>query len=170
MEQQANRHYDTAPLGADVEDTQRDKFLTFTLAGETYGIEVRHVREIVGLQKITEVPDMPDFVRGVINLRGQVIPVMDVRTRFHMPPREYDDRTCVVVVRLERSPIGLVVDTVDDVANIPAESVSPPPSISRGEASRYILGIGRVGDGVRILLDVEKLLHEGELEALPENG
>jgi len=150
------------------EDTQKDKYLTFQLGDEDYGIEIRHVTEIIGIQKITEVPDMPDFVKGVINLRGQVIPVMDVRTRFHMTPRDYDDRTCVIVVRINDSAIGLVVDTVNEVADIPEEAVSPPPMVSKGEGSRYLQGMGKIGDEVKILLDVNRLLHDEALVQLTQ--
>lgn len=152
----------------DNEDTQKDKYLTFQLADEVYGLEIRHVTEIIGIQKITEVPDMPAFVKGVINLRGQVIPVMDVRTRFHMEPREYDDRTCVVVIRINESAIGLVVDTVNEVADIPEQNVSAPPKVSKGSSSRYLQGMGKIGDQVRILLDANRLLYAEELEQLSE--
>ncbi|MEZ4485766.1 MAG: chemotaxis protein CheW [Syntrophotaleaceae bacterium] len=87
----------------ETEDTQRDKFLTFFLADEDYGIAINHVIEIIGIQKITEVPDMPNFVKGVINLRGKVIPVMDVRARFHLPGQAYDERTCIIVVNVDTS-------------------------------------------------------------------
>ncbi|MCB2186084.1 MAG: chemotaxis protein CheW [Deltaproteobacteria bacterium] len=149
------------------DDTQKDRYLTFRLADEDYGIEICHVTEIIGLQKITQVPDMPDFVKGVINLRGQVIPVMDVRARFHQPARDYDDRTCIVVVQIGEARIGLIVDTVSEVRDIPAESVSPPPQIAKGTKSRYIKGMGRVDENVKILLDVNKLLFEEELAQLP---
>lgn len=148
------------------EDTQKDKYLTFQLGNEDYGIEIRHVTEIIGIQKITEVPDMPGFVKGVINLRGQVIPVMDVRTRFQMDARDYDDRTCVIVVRINDSAIGLVVDTVNEVADIPEEAVSPPPMVSKGEGSRYLQGMGKIGDEVKILLDVNRLLHDDEMNKI----
>lgn len=152
------------------EDTQKDKYLTFQLGDEDYGIEIRHVTEIIGIQKITEVPDMPDFVKGVINLRGQVIPVMDVRTRFQMEARDYDDRTCVIVVRINDSAIGLVVDTVNEVADIPEDAVSPPPMVSKGEGSRYLQGMGKIGDEVKILLDVNRLLHDEELSSITQTG
>ena len=147
------------------EDTQKDKFLTFQLGKEDYGIEIKHVTEIVGIQKITDVPDMPDFIRGVINLRGQVIPVMDVRLRFKMEPREYDDRTCVVVVNIKGTAIGLVVDTVNEVADISAEQISPPPKVNTDE-SRYILGMGKINNEVKILLEVDKLIYQEELSKL----
>ena len=150
------------------EDTQREKYLTFHLGGETYGIEIRHVREIIGIQKITEVPEMPEFLRGVINLRGQVIPVMDVRTRFKMDRRDYDDRTCVIVVEVQDNTMGLVVDTVSEVADIPDAEVQPPPKVSKAVSSRYIKGMGKTGDSVKILLDADKLLYEDELDKIAE--
>jgi purine-binding chemotaxis protein CheW len=149
---------------SDEEDTQKGKFLTFHLAKEDYGIEIRHVTEIIGIQKITEVPDMPDYVRGVINLRGKVIPVMDVRTRFRMPPREYDERTCIVVVNVEEKAVGLVVDQVNEVADIPEGQIEPPPSTRQGSGSRYIQGMGKIGEEVKILLDVGTLLYDANME------
>jgi purine-binding chemotaxis protein CheW len=153
-------------MGDEDGDSQKDKYLTFHLGNEDYGLDIRYVIEIVGIQKITEVPDMPGFVKGVINLRGQVIPVMDVRTRFKMEPRDYDDRTCVIVVRINETSIGLVVDTVNEVADIPEKNVSPPPQVSKGSGSRFIKGMGKIGDDVKILLNVDKLLYEEELEKI----
>ncbi|MDY6851788.1 MAG: chemotaxis protein CheW [Thermodesulfobacteriota bacterium] len=152
------------------EDTQKDKYLTFHLAQEEYGVELYYVLEVIGMQKITEMPDMPAFIKGLINLRGQVIPVMDVRLRFGMEPREYDERTCVVVVNIQDISIGLVVDEVEEVLNIPKEQVQPPPKISRMEGGRFIQGLGKVGDGVKILLDVNELLFEEELEQVASAG
>lgn len=140
------------------EDTQKDKYLTFHLADEDYGIEIRYVTEIIGIQKITKVPDMAHFIKGVINLRGKVIPVMDVRARFNLPPRDYDERTCVIVVNVNEQDIGLVVDHVNEVADIPEAQVEPPPNTSQGKTSRYIRGIGKMGDSVKVLLDAETLL------------
>ncbi|MFH1138798.1 MAG: chemotaxis protein CheW [Pseudomonadota bacterium] len=150
----------------DDEDTQKDKYLTFQLADEEYGIEIYHVTEVVGLQKITSVPDMPDFIKGVINLRGQIIPVMDVRLRFHMPVRDYDERTCVVVVNIQETAIGLVVDEVNEVLDIPEDRIDPPPRISRRASNRFISGLGKTGDKVTIILDVQKLLYENELDQI----
>ncbi|MFH0926074.1 MAG: chemotaxis protein CheW [bacterium] len=151
----------------DNEDTQKDKFLTFQVGNEDYGIEIQYVTEIIGIQKITEVPDMPDFVKGVINLRGKVIPVMDVRTRFKIKSRDYDDRTCIVVVNINETSIGFVVDTVREVVDIPESQIEPPPKTHRGgSGSRYIKGMGKIGDEVKILLDVTKLLFEEELEQI----
>ena len=148
------------------EDTQKDKYLTFRLSGDDYALEIRYVTEIFSIQKITEVPDLPDFVKGVINLRGQVIPVLDLRLRFGMPERPYDERTCVIITRMNELSVGLVVDAVNEVRDIPAKDVAPPPSIARGGASRFVQGLGRVEDRVEIILNAERLLGEDDLETL----
>jgi len=150
----------------DNEDTQKDKYLTFHLAGEDYGIEIRYVIEIIGIQNITDVPDMPAFIRGVINLRGKVIPVMDVRARFELPDKEYDDRTCIIVVNIDGTEVGLVVDEVSEVADIPAANVEPPPKTGKSAGGQYIQGMGKIGKAVKILLDVHKLLFSDEMKAL----
>lgn len=147
----------------DDEDTQKDKFLTFAVGKEDYGIEIYHVTEIIGIQDITEVPDMPEYVKGVINLRGKVIPVMDVRLRFKIQEREYDDRTCIVVVEMNGAAVGLVVDTVREVSNIPESQIEPPPNVSEGNKQLFIKGLGKIGDNVKILLDVSKLLYKDDI-------
>lgn len=149
---------------AESEDAMEGKYLTFHMAGEDYGIEIRYVTEIIGIQNITEVPDMPSYIKGVINLRGKIIPVMDVRLRFNLPSREYDDRTCIIVVQFEDTVVGLVVDQVCEVANIPAEQIEPPPPSSTGASSRYIKGMGKMENEVKILLDIAKLLYDEELD------
>ena len=148
------------------EDTQKDKYLTFHLAGEDYGIEIQYVIEIIGIQRITDVPDMPAFIRGVINLRGKVIPVMDVRARFNLPDRDYDDRTCIIVVNIDGTEVGLVVDEVSEVADIPSKNVEPPPKTGKGACGQYIQGMGKINNAVKILLDVHKLLFSEEMMAL----
>jgi purine-binding chemotaxis protein CheW len=154
----------------DDEDAQKDKYLTFHLANEDYAVEIRFVTEIIGIQKITEVPDMPEFVKGVINLRGKIIPVIDVRARFKLAPREYDDRTCIIVVNINDMTVGLVVDEVSEVANIPEGQVEPPPRAATGQGGRYIQGMGKMDDEVKIILDVSKLLYDEELEMLKESS
>lgn len=148
------------------EDTQKDKYLTFRIAGDEYGVEIRCVIEVIGMQKITHVPDLPDFVRGVINLRGQVIPITDVRMRFGLEIRDYDDRTCIVVVNVNNTFVGLVVDTVSDVLDIPEENIEPPPKVSRKSGSHYIQGIGKKDEDVKIILDVQKLLYDEDMNRL----
>jgi purine-binding chemotaxis protein CheW len=150
----------------DDEDSLQGKFLTFKIGEETYGIEIRHVTEIIGVQKITPVPDVPEFVRGMINLRGRVIPIMDVRLRFRKAPRAYDDRTCIIVIHIKDAAVGLVVDTVSEVLSIPDSAIDAPPRMG-GPFQRVMLGLGKVGDEVKILLDATKLLFdEAEAKAL----
>ncbi|MBD1401592.1 chemotaxis protein CheW [Pelovirga terrestris] len=152
--------------GPDNEDTQKDKYLTFHLAGENYGIDICYVIEIIGIQSITEVPDMPAFIRGVINLRGKVIPVMDVRARFKLPARDYDDRTCIIVINVDSTEVGLVVDEVSEVADIPESHVEPAPRTSKNSDNSYIQGMGKMNNRVIILLDVHKLLFSNEMQRL----
>jgi purine-binding chemotaxis protein CheW len=150
------------------EDTQKDRYLTFRIAAEEYGIEIRHVTEIIGVQKITEVPDTPQYLKGVINLRGKIIPVVDVRTRFGMVEIPYTDRTCTIVVDVAGTSIGLIVDEVLEVVNIPEENVSEPPKTTKGSSGRYIQGMGKIGDSVKIILHIEHLLNDDELIAIQE--
>jgi len=146
------------------EDTQKDRYLTFSLGKESYGIEVRYVIEIIGIQSITEVPEMPDYIKGIINLRGKIIPVMDVRLRFKKEPKEYNDRTCIVVIDIKGISIGLIVDSVSEVITIPEEDVVDPPAINKSTNNKYIKKIGKVKNDVKLLLDCEKLLSDDELE------
>lgn len=153
-------------ISSENEDTLKNMYLTFRLGNEDYGIEIRYVIEIVGMQKITGVPDMPNFVKGVVNLRGQVIPVLDMRIRFHMESRDYDERTCIVVVNINGTPVGLVVDTVNEVRNIDDEQISPPPKSAGANSAQYIQGMGKVNEEVIILLEGQRLLNDHELDVL----
>ncbi|PYG88252.1 purine-binding chemotaxis protein CheW [Ruminiclostridium sufflavum DSM 19573] len=148
------------------EDTQKGRFLIFTMGNEMYGIEIRFVTEIIGIQTITEVPELPQYIRGIINLRGKIIPVMDVRLKFKKPFMEYNDRTCIIVVDINEVSIGLIVDRVLEVLSIPEGNIVSPPELNRGLGNRYIKGIGKAGNAVKLLLDCEKLIAEGELENL----
>lgn len=148
----------TADPTTDREDTQVDKFLTFLIDGDSYGLDIRYVTEIIGMHAITRVPDVPPYVCGIINLRGKVIPVMDVRARFGMAARAYDARTCIVVIHVQDAEIGLVVDTVSEVIDIPASDIEPPPSIGQVSGG-FMRGVGKVGDHVKLLLDAHKLLY-----------
>ncbi len=148
------------------EDTMEGKFLVFRIGKEDYGLTIRDVTEIIGIQKITDLPDTPAFVKGVINLRGKVIPVIDVRLRFGIGERDHDDRTCIIVVNIKGTAVGLIVDSVAEVLDIPANQVEPAPKLNRGSGSRYISGLGKTGEAVKILLDTQKLLFEEELETI----
>jgi purine-binding chemotaxis protein CheW len=150
----------------DDEDTQKDMFLSFRLDSEEYAIEIRYVTEIVGIQKITEVPDTEEFIKGVINLRGKIIPVLDVRLRFRLAPRDYTDRTCTIVVDMNSVAIGLIVDEVSEVLNIPESEISEAPKTNKGTRSRFIQGIGKVGEDVKIILNIDSILNDAELSAI----
>lgn len=150
---------------AENEDTLRNMYLTFRLGSESYGIEIRYVKEIVVMQKITVVPDTPVFVKGVVNLRGQVIPVLDMRLRFNMEQREYDQRTCIIVMNIEGVQVGLVVDTVNEVRNIEDDQISPPPRSAGADAAQYIQGMGKVNEQVIILLEGRNLLYDQNMPA-----
>jgi purine-binding chemotaxis protein CheW len=161
----------TQPDGLDLglfedEDTQKDKYLAFHLAGEEFGIEIQYVTEIIGIQAITPIPEMPDFIKGVINLRGMVVPVMDVRSRFRLPFREYDARTCIIVVDINDTAVGLVVDAVREVMDIPESQVELPPKMKGKNGRSFIKSIGKVEHDVKIILNVSQLLYEDELETL----
>lgn len=136
---------------------QVDKYLTFHLGQEDFGIPIHHVTEIIGIQAITQVPDMPYHLRGVINLRGKVIPVMDVRLRFQMAERAYDERTCIIVVEVSARQVGLIVDMVNEVLDIPEGQIQPAPKSGQMD-NGFIQGIGKVGDRVKILLDLNRFL------------
>ena len=131
------------------EDTQKDKYLIFKIEEESYGIDIKYVTEIIGIQGITPVPELPDYIKGIINLRGIIIPVMDMRKRFKMPEQEYNDRTCIIVVDVEDISIGLIVDTVSEVITIEEENIVNPPATTK-LGTRYIKGIGKVGNEVRL--------------------
>jgi purine-binding chemotaxis protein CheW len=150
------------------EDTQKGRFLTFILGKETCGIEIKHVTEIIGIQAITELPELPDYIRGIINLRGKIIPVMDVRLRFRKEPRDYNDRTCIIVVDIKDISIGLIVDSVAEVISISDQDIVEPPQLNKGLNNKYIKNIGKVGNDVKLLLDCEKLLTEDEVENISE--
>lgn len=155
-------------LDEEMEDTMEGKYLIFRIGDEEYGIAIRHVNDIIGIQRITELPDMPDYVKGVINLRGKVIPVIDVRLRFELEEREYNERTCIVNVSIRDTAVGLIVDSVSEVISMSANQLSPPPKIQKTTGSRFISGLGKVGEDVKIILDISRLLFEEELDLIAE--
>lgn len=148
------------------EGTKKTRYLTFSLGKEIFGIEIKYVREIIGIQPITEIPEIPDYVKGIINLRGKIIPVMDVRIRFKKEFREYNDRTCIIVVDINNISMGLIVDSVAEVIAIPSTDIVEPPQTNIGFNNRYIKNIARAHNGIKLLIDCERLLSEDELENL----
>ncbi len=151
------------------EDGLKDKFLTFLINNESYGIEIKYVTEIIGIQKITGIPEMPQYVKGVINLRGSVIPVMDLRLRFRMEEKEYNDRTCIIVVHFDETKFGIIVDFVSEVMDITPDMIeSSTKGFSSGK-NKYIKGIAKVGDCVKIIINIDVLFKLEELEAIFES-
>lgn len=146
------------------EDTQKGKYLTFALGDEQYAIEIRHVVDIIGIQDITEIPNQPEYIMGVINLRGKIIPTMDVRKRFNKAFNDYNDRTCIIVVELNAVSVGLIVDMVLEVIAIPDEQIAEPPTFNTDFKNKFILGIGKIQNDIVIILDSDKLLNEGEID------
>ncbi len=146
------------------------KYLTFLLGDEEYGIEILKAPEIIQMQKVTKVPKAPDFVRGVINLRGKVIPVVELRNKFGMEDQEDTDKTCIIVVRIESGSqvitMGIIIDEVKEVLDIASKEIEETPSFGASIEAEFIMGIGKVGDSVKMLLDIGKVLSEGELSSL----
>ena len=149
-------------LAFDNHDSMEGMFLTFEIAGEGYGLEILHVIEIIGIQPVTRVPELPEYMIGVVNLRGKIIPIIDVRLRFQLPRRDYDERTCIIVVDVGGYSVGLVVDKVSEVIDIPAADIEPPPACSR-TGKNYIQGMGKISQQVKILLDIEAMLVDEDL-------
>ncbi|MEI6986309.1 MAG: chemotaxis protein CheW [Rhodospirillaceae bacterium] len=147
------------------ENDINDMYLTFTVASECYGVGVAFVTEIVAMPRLMEVPDVPDFIKGVINLRGKVVPVMDVRLRFGMTGKAYDERTIIVVLEIDGVPTGLAVDAVNDVLEfLPACINHPPPFGANREGRGVTKGIGKKLDKVAVLLDVRRLVSDQVIE------
>ena len=148
------------------------KYLTFSLANEEYGIGILKIKEIIGMLPITSVPQTPEFVKGVINLRGKVIPVMDLRLRFGMSPIDYSERTCIIVVEIAGQAgtilIGIVVDAVSEVLNIKKDEIEETPTFGAKLNTGYILGMAKMEGGVKILLDIDQVLSGDELSLLSE--
>ncbi len=144
------------------------KYLTFALGAEEYGLEILKVREIMGIMEITAVPQTPAHVRGVINLRGKVIPVIDLRAKFGMETTETTDQTCIIVVEITRQgqgfDTGIVVDRVQEVLDIAGENIEDTPQFGSNVETDFILGMGKIGDAVKILLDIDKVLAGDDME------
>ena len=152
------------------EDTQKGKFMVFQTGKESYGISISYVNEIVGMQPITAIPEVEDYIKGLINLRGRIIPVIDVRIRFKMEPVEYTDRTCIMIINVKSTTIGLIIEKIAEVDTIMDEDIVPPPSLTQreNEQSKYVYGLARNGDRVKLLLDPEKLIRDEDMELMEE--
>ena len=151
-------------------DTQKGKYMTFKSGNEYFGLEIQYVNEIIQLQAITAIPETEDYIKGLINLRGKVIPVVDVRLRFKQEPFEYNDRTCIIVINIKSMVVGLIVEKIAEVVEIKENNILPPPSVGRADRvqNKYVYGIGKVGDSVKLLLDPDKLLNDEDLSVVEQ--
>ena len=151
--------------------TQKDKYVTFRSGKEYFGLKIEYVNEIVVYQEITQIPETEDYIKGLINLRGKIIPVIDVRIRFKQEPIEYNDRTCIIVVKVQEMTVGLIVEQIAEVVEIKEEDILDPPVLGKEETNpqnKYINGIGKVGENVKLLLDPEKILKDDDISLLEE--
>ncbi len=151
-------------------DAQKGKYMTFKSGNEYFGLKIQYVNEIIQFQSITAIPETEDYIKGLINLRGKVIPVIDVRLRFKQEPFEYNDRTCIIVINVKSTVVGLIVEKIAEVVEIKEENILPPPTIGRVDKAhhKYVYGIGKVGDTVKLLLDPDKLLNDEDLTVVEQ--
>lgn len=152
------------------DDSSKGMFMTFQTGKELFGINISYVNEIIGMQEITAIPEVDDYIMGLINLRGKIIPVIDVRVRFKMEPKEYTDRTCIIVIDVKSMLIGLIVEKIAEVDTIKDEDILPPPSFGKKgqEHNKYVYGLARAGETMKLLIDPEKLIKDEDLEALDD--
>lgn len=150
--------------------SREGKYLTFSLAGEEYGIGIKKVREIIGMMTVTHIPQTPQYVKGVINLRGKVIPVVDLRLKFDMESMDYTDRTCIIVVEIAGAgktiAMGIIVDSVSEVINIKGGDIDDTPGFGSQLDTEYILGMAKTAGSVKILLDIDRVFGEAEFSAV----
>ncbi|SHN70973.1 chemotaxis protein CheW [Desulfovibrio litoralis] len=149
-------------------DDELLQLVTFSIGEEEFGVDILKVQEIIRTMEITKVPRAQEFVEGVINLRGKVIPIIDLRRRFGLHSKEHDKHTRIIVIEINNMIVGFVVDSVSEVLRIPASTVEPPPPVVAGLESEYINGVGKLHDRLLILLDLDKLLSSADLEALAQ--
>ena len=156
----------------DERDTQKGKYVTFKSGEEYFGLKIQYVNEIIVFQEITKIPESEDYIKGLINLRGKIIPVIDVRLRFKQEPFEYTDRTCIIVVNVKNIVVGLIVEQIAEVVEIQEENIIPSPTVGKADKSqnKYVYAIGKVGDRVKLLLDPDRLLNDEEITALDPNA
>ena len=152
-------------------DSQKDKYVTFKSGNEYFGIKIEYVNEIIVYQEITEIPETEGYIKGLINLRGKIIPVIDVRIRFKQEPFEYNDRTCIIVINLDDIVVGLIVEKIAEVVEITEDNILVSPTIGKADKSQnqYVYAIGKVGDDVKLLLDPRKLLSDDDVALMTQS-
>ncbi|MBO5489445.1 MAG: chemotaxis protein CheW [Eubacterium sp.] len=145
-----------------VAEKLKQKYITFMSGNEYFGLKIEYVNEIIVLQDITAIPETEDYIKGLINLRGKIIPVIDVRLRFKQPAVEYTDRTCIIVINVSNTVVGLIVEKIAEVVEISEDNLLPSPTLNMNDKNkeRYVYAIGKIGDSVKLLLDPDKLLHD----------
>ena len=155
---------DSLEVQAKSPDTQKGKYMTFRSGQEFFGLEIQYVQQIIQYQSVTMIQETEDYIKGLINLRGRIIPVVDVRVRFKQGDSEYNDKTCILVITVKTTTVGLIVDQIAEVVEIKEKDILPPPSIGKSDKAhhKYVYGIGKVGNSVKLLLDPEKLLYDEE--------
>jgi len=145
---------------AELRDDLSNKYLTFKIDGQMYGISIANVIEIVKIQPATTMPELPFYAKGIINLRGRVLPLIDVNLRFNKPEQEYTDRTCIIIVDIDDKHVGFIVDAVDEVLDIDSEKISPPPAFSGGGQNRFVTGVGKMEKHIVLLLNARLLVSD----------
>ncbi|MCI9415813.1 MAG: purine-binding chemotaxis protein CheW [Eubacterium sp.] len=157
---------------SDEDDAQKSKYMTFKSGNEYFGLKIQYVNEIIQIPSITAIPRTEDYIKGLINLRGKIIPVIDVRLRFKQEAFEYDDRTCIIVVMVNDVVVGLIVEQIADVIEIREENILPPPKAGRADKAdhKFVYGIARVGNSVKLLLDPDKLLNDEDYAAIEQTN
>lgn len=147
------------------EDVRQGKFMTFRVGSDVFGIELKYVNEIIQMQPVAPIPEVEHYIKGLINLRGKIIPVIDVADRFGKEPFLYNDRTCIIVIEVKNVEVGLIIETIAEVVSIEEEDILPPPNVSKASVQgKFVRGIGKVGDTVKLLLDPVKLLSDDSLD------
>ena len=151
-------------------NSEKGKYMTFKSGNEYFGLGIQYVNEIIQIQEITAIPETENYIKGLINLRGKVIPVIDVRLRFKQEAFEYNDRTCIIVINVKSTIVGLIVEKIAEVVEIKEENILPPPKIGHTDKvqNKYVYGIGKVGNSVKLLLDPDKLLNDEDLSVVEQ--
>ena len=157
-------------IGSGISNLSNNEFLTFTLGSEEYGLDILKVQEIRGYDAVTSIANTPEFIKGVINLRGSIVPIVDLRIKFRMSPVVYDQFTVVIILNFGHRVVGIVVDSVSDVLTLKHEQIRAAPELSAALDTRYILGLGTVDERMLILVDIEKLMSSGEMALIDETA
>jgi purine-binding chemotaxis protein CheW len=157
--------YDDMHTYIEEEDIMKNKYLTCFIDAQVYGISIVDVVQITGMQEITEIPEFPYYAKGVINLRGTIVPIIDMRLRLKKDEAEYDERTCIIVTNIDGLYIGFIVDSVNDVTNIHEKDISNPPQMGYDYVNTYITGIAKLNSSIVLLIDLKKILNEKEIES-----